>query len=128
MRWCGAGRGLRAEGASVMHLAVDGQLARPARVSDPIKAARRGAGDTARAGLRVVMATGDGLTTARAVARVWASTRCTARSSRRQAGNWSSAAEAKGRVVAMAGDGINDAPALARPMSASPWAPAPTWR
>ena len=28
----------------------------------------------------------------------------------------------------MVGDGVNDAPALARPTSASPSAPAPTWR
>src|SRR3546814_1974672 len=60
---------LRAEGASVMHLAVDGQLMGLLAVSDPIKASTPGALATLKAsGLRIVMATGDGLTTAKAVA------------------------------------------------------------
>src|SRR5690606_21099626 len=61
---------LRAEGASVMHLAVDGRLLGLLAVSDPIKASTPEALKTLRrAALRVVMATGDGWTTARAVAR-----------------------------------------------------------
>jgi Cu+-exporting ATPase len=59
---------LRAEGASVMHLAVDGQLAGLLAVSDPIKSSTPEALVTLKAaGIRIVMATGDGLTTARAV-------------------------------------------------------------
>ena len=59
---------LRSRGASVMHLAVDRQLAGLLAVSDPIKATTPEAlASLRRAGLRVVMATGDGLTTARAV-------------------------------------------------------------
>ena len=51
-----------------MHLAVDGQLAGLLAVSDPIKASTPEALATLRqAGLRIVMATGDGLTTAKAV-------------------------------------------------------------
>jgi len=59
---------LRGEGASVMHLAVDGQLAGLLAVTDPIKSSTPEAIHTLHAsGLRIVMATGDGLTTARAV-------------------------------------------------------------
>jgi Cu+-exporting ATPase len=60
---------LRQSGASVMHLAIEGKLAGLLAVSDPIKAstpeALKGLRD---AGIRVTMATGDGWTTARAVA------------------------------------------------------------
>ena len=106
---------LRAEGASVMHLAADGRLLGLLAVSDPVKASTPEALAALRsAGLRVVMATGDGLTTARAVsARLGidefhgevkpADTLALVRKLQRE-----------GRVVAMAGDGINDAPALAQ--------------
>ncbi|WP_338440743.1 heavy metal translocating P-type ATPase, partial [uncultured Aquabacterium sp.] len=60
---------MRAEGASVMFLAVDGQPAGLLAVSDPIKPTTLEALAALKAsGLRVIMATGDGLTTARAVA------------------------------------------------------------
>ena len=64
-----------------MHLAVDGRLLGLLAVSDPIKASTPEALATLkRAGLRVVMATGDGLDhRARGRRRGWASTRCTAR-------------------------------------------------
>src|SRR3990167_9444583 len=60
---------LRAQGASVMFLAGDEALIGLLAVSDPVKTTTPEALATLRAeGLRVVMATGDGLTTARAVA------------------------------------------------------------
>ncbi len=60
---------LRREGASAMFLAVDGRLAGLIAVADPIKASAAAAIDELHAaGLRIIMATGDGLTTARAVA------------------------------------------------------------
>ena len=50
---------LRVEGASVMHLAVDGQLAGLLAVSDPVKPSTPEALATLRAaGLRIIMATG----------------------------------------------------------------------
>jgi len=66
-----------------------------------------------KSGLRIVMATGDGLTTARAVGQRLGIDEVHARSSPRQAGHGRSL-QREGRHVAMAGDGINDAPALAR--------------
>lgn len=59
---------LRAEGASVMHLAVDGKLVGLLAVSDPIKTSTPEAVLLLKnSGLRIVMATGDGLTTAKSV-------------------------------------------------------------
>ena len=54
-----------------MYLAVDDRLAGLLAVSDPIKASDAGGARRrcASAGMRVVMATGDGLTTAQAVGR-----------------------------------------------------------
>jgi len=75
---------LRKNGASVMHLAADGKLLGLLAVSDPVKASTPEALASLRAvGLRVIMATGDGLTTAKAVGARLASTKCMARSSRR---------------------------------------------
>ena len=65
-----AAEALRAEGSSVMYLGRDRRLIGLVAVSDPIRASARGALQALREpGLRLVMATGDGLTTARAVAK-----------------------------------------------------------
>ncbi len=106
---------LRGQGASVMHLAVDGQLAGLLAVSDPIKATTADALATLRAaGLRVVMATGDGLTTARAVGQRLGIDEVHGEVKPADKLQLVERLQREGRVVAMAGDGINDAPALAR--------------
>ena len=106
---------LRAQGASVMHLAVDGQLAGLLAVSDPIKATTADALAALRkAGLRVVMATGDGLTTARAVGRRLGIDEVHGEVKPADKLELVEKLQSEGRLVAMAGDGINDAPALAR--------------
>ncbi|MCR5882287.1 heavy metal translocating P-type ATPase [Rhizobacter sp. J219] len=106
---------LRAEGASVMHLAVDGKLAGLLAVSDPIKATTPDAlASLRKAGLRVVMATGDGLTTARAVGERLGIDEVHGEVKPADKLRLVEKLKAEGRTVAMAGDGINDAPALAR--------------
>ena len=106
---------LRLQGASVMHLAVGGQLAGLLAVSDPIKASTAEAlAGLRQAGVRIVMATGDGLTTARAVARQLAIDEVHGDVKPADKLRLVEQLQAEGRVVAMAGDGINDAPALAR--------------
>ena len=106
---------LRGSGASVIHLGVDGRLAGLLAISDPIKASTPEALASLRAlGIRTVMATGDGPTTARAVAARLGLDEVHAEV--RPADKLALVAklQREGRVVAMAGDGINDAPALAK--------------
>jgi Cu+-exporting ATPase len=106
---------LRAEGASVMHLAVDGQLAGLLAVSDRVKTTTAEALATLRkANIRVVMATGDGLTTARAVGQRLGIDEVHGEVKPADKLRLVEKLQSEGRVVAMAGDGINDAPALAR--------------
>ncbi len=106
---------LRAEGASVMHLAADGQLMGLLAVSDPVKASTPEALATLKAsGLRIVMATGDGLTTAKAVAARLGIDEVHGEVKPADKLRLVEKLQKEGRVVAMAGDGINDAPALAR--------------
>jgi P-type Cu+ transporter len=106
---------LRAEGASVMHLAVDGQLMGLLAVSDPIKPSSLEALATLKAaGLRIVMATGDGLTTAKAVAARLGIDEVHGEVKPADKLILVERLQKEGRVVAMAGDGINDAPALAK--------------
>lgn len=106
---------LRSEGGSVMHLAVDGRLAGILAVTDPIKATTADAIKTLHdSGLRIVMATGDGLTTAKAVG---AKLRIDEVHGEVKPADKLALVERlqkEGHVVAMAGDGINDAPALAK--------------
>nr|WP_202595440.1 heavy metal translocating P-type ATPase [Stenotrophomonas panacihumi] len=106
---------LRTQGASVMHLAVDGALAGLLAVADPIKASTPEALATLHAaGLRVVMATGDGQTTAQAVATRLGIDEVHGEVKPQDKLALVERLQGEGRVVAMAGDGINDAPALAR--------------
>jgi P-type Cu+ transporter len=106
---------LRAEGASVMLLAVDGTAAGLLAVSDPIKASTMEALATLKAsGLRVIMATGDGLTTAKAVAAKLGIDEVHGEVKPADKLALVERLQREGRIVAMAGDGINDAPALAK--------------
>ncbi|WP_290780221.1 heavy metal translocating P-type ATPase [Arenimonas sp.] len=105
---------LRAEGASVMFLAVDGQAAGLLAVADMIKESTPEAIAQLRAvGLRLIMATGDGATTAQAVATALGITEVHGEVRPQDKADLVASLKAQGRRVAMAGDGINDAPALA---------------
>ena len=106
---------LRAEGASVMYLAVDGNLAGLLAVSDPVKQSTPEALATLKAaGLRIVMATGDGLTTAKAVGKRLGIDEVHGEVKPGDKLTLIEQLQSEGHVVAMAGDGINDAPALAK--------------
>lgn len=107
--------GLRNEGASVMYLASDGQLLGLIAVSDPVKATTPEALRVLKdAGLKVVMATGDGVTTAASVAKRLGIDEVHGEVKPQDKLVLVERLQAQGRVVAMAGDGINDAPALAK--------------
>jgi Cu+-exporting ATPase len=106
---------LRAEGASVMHLALDGKLMGLLAVSDPIKASTPEALATLKAaGLRIVMATGDGMTTAKAVGARLGIDEVYGEVKPQDKLALVERLQKERRIVAMAGDGINDAPALAK--------------
>ncbi|HEY9208924.1 heavy metal translocating P-type ATPase [Acidovorax sp.] len=106
---------LRSEGASVMHLAVDRQLAGILAVTDPIKATTLEAIKALHAsGLRIVMATGDGLTTAKAVGAKLGIDEVHGEVKPVDKLALVERLQKEGHIVAMAGDGINDAPALAK--------------
>ncbi|NOV22488.1 heavy metal translocating P-type ATPase [Cupriavidus necator] len=106
---------LRAQGASVMYLAVEGKLAGLLAVSDPVKATTPEALTHLREeGIRVVMATGDGIATAKAVAGKLGVDEFYGEVKPADKLELVSSLQRAGAVVAMAGDGINDAPALAK--------------
>ncbi|MEO6689944.1 MAG: heavy metal translocating P-type ATPase, partial [Dokdonella sp.] len=106
---------LRQSGASVMHLAVDGKLAGLLAVSDPIKSSTPEAIRGLRAaGIHVIMATGDGWTTARAVGARLGIDEVVGEVKPADKVALVAKLKMEGHKVAMAGDGINDAPALAR--------------
>jgi len=111
----GQAEALRAEGQTVMFVAIDGRLAGLIGVADPIKESTPEAIDALhREGIRIVMLTGDSRTTADAVARKLAIDEVVAEVLPDQKVAVIKRLQAGGRFVAMAGDGINDAPALAQ--------------
>jgi Cu+-exporting ATPase len=106
---------MRADGQTVMYIAVDSTMAGIIGVADPIK------GTTPEAirelhdeGVRVVMLTGDALTTASAVAKRLRIDEVIAEVLPDQKAETIRRLQREGQVVAMAGDGVNDAPALAQ--------------
>jgi Cu+-exporting ATPase len=109
-----ATQALRAQGSTVMYLAVDASLAGLIAVGDALKETTPGALAALRAeGLRIVMLTGDSEVTARAVAAELAIDEVVAAVQPTDKGKIVARLRREGRRVAMAGDGINDAPALA---------------
>ena len=106
---------LRAEGQTVMFLAVNGRPAGLVGVTDPIKETTPQAIRELHAdGIRVVMLTGDSRTTAEAVARKLGIDEVVAEVLPQDKASVVKRFQDEGRFVAMAGDGINDAPALAQ--------------
>ena len=104
----------RAQGASVMYLAVQGHLAGLLSVADPIKnSTPQALHDLHAAGLRVIMATGDGARTAQSVATALGIDEVHGEVRPQDKLELVRKLKAEGRRVAMVGDGINDAPALA---------------
>ena len=105
---------LRAEGATVVFVAVDAKPSGLIAIADPLKETTAAAiAALQAAGLRVVMLTGDNATTAYAVARKLGITDVKAEVLPEDKSKIVQQLKSEGRVVAMAGDGVNDAPALA---------------
>jgi Cu+-exporting ATPase len=106
---------LRLEGQTVMYVLVEGKIAGLMGVADPIKATTPEAvSSLQKMGLRVVMVTGDGKTTAEAVAKKLHLDGVVAEVLPEGKVEAVKKLQAEGHVVAMAGDGVNDAPALAQ--------------
>jgi heavy metal translocating P-type ATPase len=105
---------LRADGATVVYLAADGEAAGILAIADPVKSTTPEAlRALSEAGVRAVMLTGDNTTTARAVARKLGLAEVQAEVPPERKSAVVEKLRREGRVVAMAGDGVNDAPALA---------------
>ncbi len=106
---------LRSQGASVMFLGYDGELAGLLSVTDPIKSSTAEALKSLQQdGVRIVMATGDGQTTAQAVAGKLNIDEFFGEVKPQDKLALVEKLQSQGHIVAMAGDGINDAPALAK--------------
>ena len=106
--------GWAGQGAGVMYVACDGALAAVIAVRDPIRAEAKAALSDLRAeGLRLVMLTGDGTSTAQHVAQELGITEVHAECLPEDKHAKIAALKAKGARLGFVGDGINDAPALA---------------
>jgi Cu+-exporting ATPase len=106
---------LRLDGQTVMFVVVDGKLAGLIGVADPIKPTTLEAiRDLHAEGIRVLMLTGDSLTTASSVAKKLGIDEVLAEVQPDHKLETVKNLQLNKHVVAMAGDGINDAPALAQ--------------
>lgn len=106
---------LRGDGATVVLVSIDNEIAGLIAVADPIKETTKDAIDALhKDGLKVVMMTGDNLTTANAVARKLGIDEVHADVLPEGKADIIKTLQGQNEIVAMAGDGINDAPALAQ--------------
>ncbi|EIF51794.1 heavy metal translocating P-type ATPase [Sulfurovum sp. AR] len=106
---------LRGDGATVVLVAIDDEIAGLIAVADPIKETTQDAINALhKDGLKVVMMSGDNLTTANAVARKLGIDEVHADVLPDGKADIIKTLQDQGEIVAMAGDGINDAPALAQ--------------
>jgi P-type Cu+ transporter len=105
---------LRKQGATTVFVAINGKTAGIIAIADPIKQSTPAALAALRkAGLDIIMLTGDNRATAEAIAQKLGITKIEAEVLPDQKAAIVAELKSKGRIVAMAGDGINDAPALA---------------
>ena len=105
---------LRADGATVIFMAVDGKPSGLLAIADPVKdTTPQALKDLKALGIRIVMLTGDNRTTAQAVARNLGIDEVEAEILPEDKAHMVKKLRDQGRIVAMAGDGTNDAPALA---------------
>ena len=105
---------LRQDGATVINMAIDGNLAGLIAIADPIKPSTPEALRALKAdGIKVIMLTGDNRTTAKAVAGRLGLNEVEAEVLPDQKSAVVTKLRNAGWIVAMAGDGVNDAPALA---------------
>ena len=105
---------MRADGCTVMLVAIDRRPAGLVAVADPVKANAAEAIKALHAsGLTIIMATGDNALTAKAVAARLGIDEVRADMTPEDKHALVQELRGKGRIVAMAGDGVNDAPALA---------------
>ena len=109
-----AAEAARENGATTVYVALDGRAVGIIAVADPIKPSAKAAIAALRTeGLRIVMLTGDNVTTARAVAAQLDITDVEAGVLPERKSEVVQRLRQAGRRVAMVGDGVNDAPALA---------------
>ncbi len=106
---------LREDGATVVLVAIESKAAGLIAVADPIKETTQDAIEALhQEGLKVVMITGDNLTTASSVAKKLGIDEVHADILPEGKADIVKILQGQGEIVAMAGDGINDAPALAQ--------------
>ncbi|WP_375538047.1 heavy metal translocating P-type ATPase [Microbacterium sp. SGAir0570] len=105
----------RNEGAIILHVLIDGQVAGAIRLADEIRAeSRRAVAALHERGVQVVMITGDADAVAASVARELDIDRYFAGVRPEDKASKVRELQSEGRKVAMVGDGVNDAPALAQ--------------
>ncbi|NUM55930.1 MAG: heavy metal translocating P-type ATPase [Candidatus Hydrogenedentes bacterium] len=105
---------MRGVGQTAVFVAVGGKVAGVLGIADPIKNTTKHAlEELEKAGVRVVMVTGDNRRTADAVAKQLGIADVEAGVLPQAKGDIVKRLQSGGRTVAMAGDGVNDAPALA---------------